>query len=80
MAVAQVTKLDGKTRHYRIRTIDEKSAELIVIRTGDDLADYRAEATVGLFQDHKDRARELVEQFELHLSKLHDRRLAAIMQ
>jgi hypothetical protein len=80
MAVAQVENVDDATRVYRIRTIDEKPAELIVSRDGKGLADFSANATVGLFEDCQDRARELVEHFESHLIQLRQRRLAEIGQ
>jgi hypothetical protein len=80
MAVAQVRTVDETTRIYHIRTVDEKPAKLTVTRIGEGLTDFRAEATVGVFEDDFERAAELVEQFGNHLLMLRNRRYAAIGQ
>ena len=62
MAVVQTIDHDG-TFEFRLLTIEEYPGRLVVHQTNDDQV-YNAEASIGIYGDHGDRARRLLDAFD----------------
>jgi len=65
MAVVRKTEHDWGVE-CQLRTIEDFPGQLIIKRTNDDRV-YEATATIGRFQDHCDRAAQLVASIEKHM-------------